>query len=702
MEIQPLEFDSESSESESESTASEEANVAFDSNSGDGYDTTTNSQPTKATNNVDNSLFLYEQNLIDYKGKMDQWNKTKKDAIADQTQYEETIIELIRVYVSAHGRIPTDEQIQDVLNTTADQLTEYGIEEVVASPPPDPPKRPSIKLFKPKDKVRLSQMEASYALVSDALEMQVRDTGNQDNTPTIGGKDIQNNQINKGTCHQVSTAPHGLKMKLRNQVIRHWKILKLVHVWLGKEGRKTIETEEATGIGGGNGGGSKTTGVSSIDHDAASKRSLSYENLFTSSVHSVSCESGNTDTAHKNWQGIKKSIHKSRVDDILNTWIHSWHISEHISEHSMDHGAKPEKLAQNGDLDVVRALFEEIDQQRREYFTRRDLKRYLKLKLNTTMCQHNNWSEERIDLFLKQIGVDQSGSVTWVAFAMTNNILGLFDISELKKSDQGKNSRKNSKKKIKGRRNVKIKTTTTTTSPAPIHSETATAKQEPVVKRKKKKRKKKKSASQLPVPQSLPSTIVPHPPLPSQPTIQRQPATTRQTKMKDRLMRSPLKKTRTVLVEQKPGGKKKRGVPKKQLVKKLQTPNDAVVKDAKKWAENLSKDWIQWLQTSDSIDIVVHLNKTTGGVNTIVDRILRRTALHYASETGDVLLSKELCKHPMTLCQLEDSRGETSLDIALRHRHMVVANIILNKMIQNNQLTVETGLRRASLLYNNN
>ena len=114
MEIQPLEFDSESSESESESTASEEANVAFDSNSGDGYDTTANSQPTTATNNVDNSLFLYEQNLIDYKGKMDQWNKTKKDAIADQTQYEETIIELIRVYVSAHGRIPTDEQIQDV------------------------------------------------------------------------------------------------------------------------------------------------------------------------------------------------------------------------------------------------------------------------------------------------------------------------------------------------------------------------------------------------------------------------------------------------------------------------------------------------------------------------------------------------------------------------------------------------------------
>jgi hypothetical protein len=172
--------------------------------------------------------------------------------------------------------------------------------------------------------------------------------------------------------------------------------------------------------------------------------------------------------------------------------------------------------------------------------------------------------------------------------------------------------------------------------------------------------------------------------------------------MKDRLMRSPLKKTRTVLVEQNPSGKKKRGVPKKQLVKKLQTPNDAVVKDAKKWAENLSKDWIQWLQTSDSIDIVVHLNKTTGGVNTIVDRILRRTALHYASETGDVLLSKELCKHPMTLCQLEDSRGETSLDIALRHRHMVVANIILNKMIQNNQLTVKAGLRRASLLYNNN
>jgi hypothetical protein len=114
------------------------------------------------------------------------------------------------------------------------------------------------------------------------------------------------------------------------------------------------------------------------------------------------------------------------------------------------------------------------------------------------------------------------------------------------------------------------------------------------------------------------------------------------------------------------------------------------------WVKNISKDWIEWLKTSNSIDIVLHLKNIPGGVNTIIDRVLRRTALHYACETGDVLLTKELCMHKRTLCQIEDTRGDTPLDIALKNRHMVVANIILNKMINNNILKGRRKLHAAA------
>ena len=46
--------------------------------------------------------------------------------------------------------------------------------------------------------------------------------------------------------------------------------------------------------------------------------------------------------------------------------------------------------------------------------------------------------------------------------------------------------------------------------------------------------------------------------------------------------------------------------------------------------QNLSKDWIHWLATAEPSDIVKHLQQSSGGVNTIVDRIKHRTALHYA------------------------------------------------------------------------
>ena len=103
--------------------------------------------------------------------------------------------------------------------------------------------------------------------------------------------------------------------------------------------------------------------------------------------------------------------------------------------------------------------------------------------------------------------------------------------------------------------------------------------------------------------------------------------------------------------------------------------------DAKEWAINLSKDWVHWMQSSDSIDIVTHLSTTSGGVNTIVDRVLQHTALMYAAGVGDVKLVEKLCEHPDTLCQCEDIFGETALDISLKHSYFIIAGLLLKKMI---------------------
>ena len=122
---------------------------------------------------------------------------------------------------------------------------------------------------------------------------------------------------------------------------------------------------------------------------------------------------------------------------------------------------------------------------------------------------------------------------------------------------------------------------------------------------------------------------------------------------------------------------------------------------AREWANNLSKDWIHWLATAEPIEIVQHLQSSTGGVNTVVDRVLRRTALHYAAETGDKKLVQHLCSDARTRCQVEDIRGDTALDLALVNRHMIIAHLLLEKMIQDGEYRADTGLRTANIVYGN-
>jgi hypothetical protein len=438
---------------------------------------------------------------------------------------------------------------------------------------------------------------------------------------------------------------------------------------------------------------------------------------------------------------VKKSAHKKHhVENIMIKWINSW---------SMHRERK-------GDLNFVRALFEKIDVKHREVFSIRDLKKYIKME----------WSwivpEELAESLLDEIGSDESGNVTWLAFAMTNNVLDLFQKLKCKKQKCHKSLIKNRIKIDSAKKRVKIVTsavTKTTRCTSKISKKRAIANY-PTSTRK-----------ILPGNSCFTSSRPPFPFSSSQPSsqsIRRRPATAEQRparsnnrnivkpttavsnrcmhsnikkfrnllEMRDRLEYSPFKKSSDVGVDgycdtasqerhsykvnssrssksfrssrlsRSSGSSTVSGsfrvsrssrVSKSSNVKRIKRKENQYVgtKDLQ-WVKNISKDWIEWLKTSNSIDIVLHLKNIPGGVNTIIDRVLRRTALHYACETGDVLLTKELCMHKRTLCQIEDTRGDTPLDIALKNRHMVVANIILNKMINNNILKGRRKLHAAA------
>ena len=95
------------------------------------------------------SLIRYERNLIKYHDEMERWSMGRQESLDDQDQLENTLIELIRIFVSENGRVPTDIEIQEVLESTADELTKIGGidddddgDNSTSKPPPMLPERP--------------------------------------------------------------------------------------------------------------------------------------------------------------------------------------------------------------------------------------------------------------------------------------------------------------------------------------------------------------------------------------------------------------------------------------------------------------------------------------------------------------------------------------------------------------------------------
>ena len=71
----------------------------------------------------------------------------------------------------------------------------------------------------------------------------------------------------------------------------------------------------------------------------------------------------------------------------------------------------------------------------------------------------------------------------------------------------------------------------------------------------------------------------------------------------------------------------------------------------------------------------------------------------YRAESGDASLVRELCSDPRTLCQVEDLKHNTALDLCLKHRHMEVAHLLLKRMVEKGQFSSSSSLRTAAAVY---
>ena len=165
------------------------------------------------------SLIRYERNLIKYHDEMERWSMGRQESLDDQDQLENTLIELIRIFVSENGRVPTDIEIQEVLESTADELTKIGGidddddgDNSTSKPPPMLPERPLH--LNTHEYMKLSHIEERY-IGEDDVELQRR--------------------LSKVRSIKTTTSrpvPHGFAVKVANNSRMNWKSLKLVCKWV--------------------------------------------------------------------------------------------------------------------------------------------------------------------------------------------------------------------------------------------------------------------------------------------------------------------------------------------------------------------------------------------------------------------------------------------------------------------------------------
>ena len=168
----------------------------------------------------------YESNLIKYHDDMQSWSEGKQSTINEQHDFEDTMIEVIRIFVTENGRVPTDEEITSILDTTAAELTDLSDNNEIETSeldqaPPALPQRP----------VRMNTQE-----FVDITDLEERYLGEDDYELTR-----RLSQVRSITTPKIQHVPHGLAVKICNNSRKNWSSLKLVSKWL-KLGAKERQT----------------------------------------------------------------------------------------------------------------------------------------------------------------------------------------------------------------------------------------------------------------------------------------------------------------------------------------------------------------------------------------------------------------------------------------------------------------------------
>ena len=175
------------------------------------------------------SMLQYQSDLKQYHDEMEAWTIDRKESMAarqvEHEEIESTMIDLIRVFVSENGKVPTDDQIQEILKSTShailksehlidsdasdssgDDSDDDSDDDALSSPPPPSlPERPiginAADLNAIEDVYLGHQPEAHLELDGD---------------------------------HDGLNVPRVLATKINRSVVSNWKKLRIIHKWARK------------------------------------------------------------------------------------------------------------------------------------------------------------------------------------------------------------------------------------------------------------------------------------------------------------------------------------------------------------------------------------------------------------------------------------------------------------------------------------
>ena len=168
------------------------------------------------------SVMQYQSDLQRYHDEMEEWTIRRQESMKAQRveheQIESTMIDLIRVFVSEHRRVPTEDQIKEILESTSHHIlkSEHLIDsdedgssssssddDLESPPPPSLPERP--------DDVDVSDLTALEDIY----------LGHQPEPELVLDGDMKGYDI-----------PRSLATKVNRSVVGNWKKLQYIHKWV--------------------------------------------------------------------------------------------------------------------------------------------------------------------------------------------------------------------------------------------------------------------------------------------------------------------------------------------------------------------------------------------------------------------------------------------------------------------------------------